>query len=328
MQPGREPRPWQLLRELLTDPEAVTRQKDAADHQALAACSRSRADRAGAVAQAALHGYERALHALDPWHRRPVQAGEGVLLLAVLAAGANVTNAIELGPPLAGSRLVLATLAINVVWLTLTWLAALAGRERRWTTVVPAAGGAGLLALLLATVHGSQPRRGWPTAWGEDYRSTAYGILLGLLLLALGACAAILIAHIEPVSCFVARHRWHRARASYEVAEERKLADTQAALAARAAWLDLVRSHARETAGEDQDVVEATVALASDLLTYGRPGFPPAMPLAARPGQERASQRTGAAGQPPCTPAVSRPARRPRPRPAWGRGAPGRGRAG
>lgn len=284
MQPGREPGPWQLLDELLTGPEAVTRQKDAADHHALAACSSSEADRAGAVAQAAQRGYERLVHGLDPWHRRPVQVGEALLPLGVLAAGANVVNAVELGPPLAGSRLILATLAANVVWLTLTWRAALAGREQRWTTVASAAGGAGLLALLLAAVHGTDPGRGWLTAWGEDYRSTAYGILLGLLLLALGACAAFLIAHVEPMPCFAARHRWHRARASYQVAGKRKLVSTQAALAARAAWLDLVRSYARETAGEDQDVVEATVALASDLLTYGRPGFPPAMPLATRPG--------------------------------------------
>jgi hypothetical protein len=307
MQPGRGPRPPQILDELLTTEEAAAQQRAAAYRQALVVCSRVRAGRERAAVQAARLGYEQLLHRFDPGRRRPVQAGEGLLLLAVVVAGVNVLDGVELGPPLAGSRLLLATLAANVAWLTLTWIAGVAGREQHWTVATCAAGGASLLALLLAAVHGTDPRRGWPTAWGEDYRSSTYGILLGVLLLALGTGAAVLIAHTEPAACCIARYRWHRARARYEAAWERQLASTQAASAATAAWLGLVRRYAGETAGGDHDVVEATVALASDLLANGRPGSPPAMP--------------SATGLSPC-------ATLQRPRPAPAHGARGRDRAG
>jgi hypothetical protein len=297
MQSGRGLGPSQILDELLASQEGAGLQRQAAQYGALAISYSDRAERERDTADAAQCRYGGLVHRLDPSHRRRVQFGDGLLLLSVLAAAINVVDTIELGPPFAGLRLLLATLAANAAWLTLTWLAGLASREQRWTTVAWAAGTASVLALLLAAVHGTDPHRGWPTGWGEDYQSTAYGILLGLLLVALCAGAAILIAYLEPASCAVARRRWHRARVSYWAAEERKLAETQAAETARAAWLDLVRSYAGGTTGGSQEVVEATVALAADLLANGRPGYPPAIPLPAQAGQGQTGQSTAASGR-------------------------------
>jgi hypothetical protein len=280
MQPGRGPRPSQILHELLAShPQAASLQAEAANRRALVMCSGIKAGRELAADQAAGLGYERLQRQLDPRHRRPVHMGQGLLLLGVLAAGLTVLDAIELGPLLPGVRSVLPTLAVTAVWLTLSWLAALADREKHWTSVASAIGGAVVLMLLLAAVHGVNLRRGWPTAWGRTYGSTVSGILFGVLLLVLGAGAAVLIARIEPTSCSVARHRWHRARASHEAAVEEELADVQAASVATAVWLGLVRSYASGAAGRDQNVVEATVALASALLENGRPGLPPPLPI-------------------------------------------------
>ena len=54
-------------------------------------------------------------------------------------------DAIELG----GARSILLALAATAVWLTVAWLAALAGRERRWAPVGAIIGGAVFLGLLL-----------------------------------------------------------------------------------------------------------------------------------------------------------------------------------
>ena len=280
MQPGRGPSPSQILHELLAShPEAASLQAEAAHRRALVMCSGIKVGLELAAVQAARLSYERLQRRLDPRRRRPVHMGRGLLLLGVLAAGLTVLDAIELGPLLPGGRSVLPTLAVTAVWLTLSWLAALADREKRWTIVASAIGRAVVLMLLLAAVHGVNLRRGWPTAWEQTYGSTVSGILFGVLLLALGAGAAVLLAHIEPASCSVARHRWHRARASYEATVEEELADVKAASVATAAWLGLVRSYASGVAGGDQKVVEATVALASALLENGRPGVAPPLPI-------------------------------------------------
>lgn len=276
MQPAHDPRPSQILHELLVShPEATSLQTEAAHRQGLVMCSGVKADREFAAVQAARLDYEQLRRRLDPRHRRPVHLGQGWLLLGVLAAWLTMLNAIELGPLLPGVKSVLPTLAVTAVWLTLAWLAALAGQEKRWTMVASAIGGAAILMFLLAAVHGINLRRGWPTAWGQTYESTVSGILFGVLLMVFDIGAAVLIAHIEPAPCFVTRHRWRRARASHEAAVEEELADIQAASVATAAWLGLVRSYASGVEGWDQNVVEATVALASALLENGRPGHPP-----------------------------------------------------
>jgi hypothetical protein len=158
MPPGRDPRPSHILRELLTRREAAALQQEAAQRWALAVCSAIKAGRERAAAQTARLGYEVLLHRPDRWHHGPLEVGEGVLLLAVLAAGVHVLDVIQLSPPLAGSRLLLATLATDVVWLTLAWFAGLAGRARRWVMIAPATCAASLLALLLAAVHGASSK--------------------------------------------------------------------------------------------------------------------------------------------------------------------------
>ena len=111
--------------------------------------------------------------------------------------------------------------------------------------------------------------------WGHIHQSMVLGILFGVFLLVLAVGAAVLIAHMESASLSVARHRWHRARASYDQAAGVELADAEAELVAREAWLGLVRSYASEVAAGDQHLVKQTVELAEALLEHGRPGLPP-----------------------------------------------------
>lgn len=275
MEPSHNLTPRQILHELLTrHPEAASLQAEACHCRALSMCSASKAHRAFAAAQAARLGYEQFSHRLDPRRRRPIHFGEGLLLTAVLGIGLTVLDGLELGAFLPGVRSVLPTLAATAVWLTLAWLAALAAREHRWTMVAPAVGGAVLLALLLAALHDISLGPGQRITWGHIDQSMVLGILFGVFLLVLATGTIVLIAHIESASLSVARHRWYRARASSDEAAGVELADAEAALVTREAWLGLVRSYASEVAAGDQHLVKQTVELAEALLEHGRPGLP------------------------------------------------------
>ena len=276
MQPGHNPTPWQILHELLTrHPEAASLQAEACHCQALSICSAARAARQLAAVQAARLGCEQLRRRLDPRRRRPIHFGEGLLLAGVLGMGLTVLDGLELGTFLPGVISVLPTLAATAVWLTLAWLAALAGREHRWTMVVPAVGAGVLLALLLAALHEISLRPSQSAIWGQIHRSMVMGVLFGAFLLVLAVGAAILIARMEPASLYVARHRWYRARTSYDQAAGLELADAEAELVAREAWLGLVRSYASEVTAGDQHLVKQTLELAEALLELGRPGLPP-----------------------------------------------------
>jgi hypothetical protein len=276
MQPGHNPTPWQILHELLTrHPEAASLQAEACHCRALSICSAARVARRLAAVQAARLAYEQLRHRLDPRRRRPIHFGVGSLLAAVLGMGLTVLDGLELGAFLPGVSSVVPTLAATAVWLTLAWLAALPGREHRWTMVAPAVGGAVLLALLLAALHDISLRPGQRTVWEHIHGSMVLGILFGIFLLVLAAGAAVVIARMEPASLSVARYRWHRTRASYDQAAGVELADAEAESVAREAWLGLVRTYASEAAAGDQHLVEQTVDLAEALLEHGRPGLPP-----------------------------------------------------
>jgi len=276
MEPGHNLTPWQILHELLTrHPEAASLQAEACHCRALSMCSAAKVRRAFAAAQAARLGYEQLRRRLDPRRRRPIHFGEGLLLAAVLGMGLTVLDGLELGAFLPGVSSVLPTLAATAVWLTVAWLAALAAREHRWTMVAPAVGGAVLLALLLAALHDISLRPGQRTMFGNIHQSMVLGMLFGVFLLVLAVGAAVLIARMESASLPVARHRWHRAQASYDQVAGVELADAEAELVTREAWLGLVRSYASDVAAGDQHLVEQTVELAEDLLEHGRPGLPP-----------------------------------------------------
>ena len=221
---GHTPTPTQIIGELLAGhPEAASLQGEASHRQALAVCSAALAGRLFTEAQAARLGYDGLRHRLDARRSHSVHFGVGLLLLAVLGAGLTMLDAIELG----GTRSILLALAATAVWLTVAWLAALAGRERRWAPVGAIIGGAVFLGLLLVFLHGLDHR---------GHGGSVLGALVGVFTLVLVTGAAVLIAHMEPASLLVARWRWHRARAAHEAAVQTERDDVEAAAVATEAW--------------------------------------------------------------------------------------------
>ncbi len=254
--------------ELLTGhPEAASLLAEASHRQVLARISAECASQAFAVAQAIRLGYEELRRRLDPRYRHTVHFGAGLLVLGVLGAGLTLLDIIELG----GMWSVPAALAATAMWLTGAWLAAVASRERRWPLVVAGIAAAVLLSLLLTAVDGFAPQPGEP----PSHRSLLFHVLVGVCLLVLVVGAAVLMAHMESASLFVARRRWHRARAAHEAAARTAQDDLEAMVIATEAWLGLVRTQASAVAGGDEHLVPETVALAAALPESGRPQLPP-----------------------------------------------------
>jgi hypothetical protein len=268
--------PGQIVGELLSrHPEAASLLAEASHRLALARSSAARVVQAFAAAQAARLHYEELGHRLDARRGRPVPFGAGLVLLVVLGAQLTMLNVIELSGLLGGIRSVLPSLAATAVWLTGAWLASLATRERRWPLTLAVIGGAVILVLLLAILHGFDPIPGWPAIRGHSRGSAVFGVLAGLLVLVLVIGTAVLMAHTEPASVMVARRRWHRARAAHEAAVQTAQEDAEAAGVATEAWLSLVRAYASAVAGDDQDLVPRAAALGAALLEAGRPQLPP-----------------------------------------------------
>ena len=172
-------------------------------------------------------------------------------------------NVIELSGLLSRIGSVLLVLAATAISLTGAWLAALASRERRRKLALATVGAAILLDLLLATLHGFEPRPGWPTVRENLLGSSVFGVLVGL-------SAAVLMNHMESATIFLARRRWHRARAADEEAVRIEQEDVAAAAVAVEAWLGLVRTRASAAAGDEEHLVHETVALAAALLESGQ----------------------------------------------------------
>jgi hypothetical protein len=268
--------PSQILRELLTShPEAASLQGEASHRQALARESAAKVTRRFAAAQAARLYYEELRHRLDPRRRRTVHFGLGMLVLLVLGTELTMLEVIELSGLLGGLRALLPALAATAVWLTGGWLAALASRDRRDPLVLAAIGAAILLGLLLAALHGFQPQAGLPAARVWVLLSSLFGVLLGVFICVLAVGAAVLMAHMESASQFLARRRWHQACAAHEAAVQTGQDDAEAAAVATEAWLGLVRATAAAVAGDDERLVHGTVALAMALLASGRLQLPP-----------------------------------------------------
>lgn len=267
MQPGDQRTPAQIVGELLAGHlEAASLLAEASHRQALARVSAANAGQALAMALAIRLGCEELRHRLDPRCRRTVHFGAGLLVLAVLGAGLTLLDIIELG----GMWSVTAALAATVMWLTGAWLAAVASRERRWPLVVAGIAAAVLLSLLLTVLQGFGPQPGEP----PSRRSPVLDVLVGVCLLVLVVGAAVLMARTESASLFLARRRWHRARAAHEAAVRAEQDDREAAAVAAEAWLSLVRTQASTAAGHDEHVARETVALAAALLDSGRPRLP------------------------------------------------------
>ena len=256
----------QILRELLTNyPEAASLRAEASHRRALANASAATVRQEAAAVQAARLNYEELRHRLDA-RRRPIHFGTGLFFLAFLGVGLTVLDALELSELVPGVYTVFPALAATVVWLTLAWLAAIAGRKRRRSLVAATGVGSILLGLLLAALHGTGQRRGWPATVEHIHEIPVLYILVGVSLIALDVGAAVLIAHVESASLFIARRRWRRARAGYEAAIQAQAADAAAASVALEAWLDLVRRQANTATDSNEHVVHGAVVLAADLL--------------------------------------------------------------
>ena len=274
---GQPRTPARIISALLTGhPEAESLLNAAGHRRALARVSAARVGRAFAVAQAARLRCEQLGHRLDPRHRRPVPFGTAMSLLTVLGAELTMLNVIELSRLFGGIRSVLPALAATGVWLTGAWLVSLASRERRWPLMLAAVGGAVLLGLLLAILHGFDLLPGWPSIRGHAAGGSVFGVLAGLFILVLVVGAAVLLAHTEPASVMTARRGWHRARAAHDTALRTAHQDAEAAEVATAAWLGLVRAYACAVAGYDEHLIHDTVALAATLLDSGPPEILPA----------------------------------------------------
>jgi hypothetical protein len=268
--------PSQILRDLLTrHPEAASLQGEASHRQALARESAARVARRFAAELAARLHYEELAHRLDPRRRRTVHFGLGLVLLFVLGTELTMLDVIELSGLLSDRGALLPALAAAAVWLTGGWLATQGGRSRRSPLVLGAISAAVLLGLLLAALHGFLPQAGPPATLVWVPLRALFGVLLAVFICALTVGAAVLMAHMEPASLFLARRRWHQARAAREAAAQTATEDTEAASVATEAWLGLVRAAALSAAGDDERLVHGTVELAADLLASGRLQLPP-----------------------------------------------------
>ncbi len=90
--------------------------------------------------------------------------------------------------------------------------------------------GAGLILLIVLGGMGSV----LPTLAATAHRSWVFGVLVGVFILVLVAGAAVL-THMESASLFLARRRWHRARAAHEAAVQTEQADVGGPLVVRIA---------------------------------------------------------------------------------------------
>ena len=272
-QPAHWPTPAKIIGELLTGhPEAASLLGHASRCRALAACSADTTQQRFAAAQAARLAYEELRHRLEPRDRHRIHFGVGFLVVCVLIAELALLDLIELGSLLGGSRSVLPALAATAVWVTLAWLGAVAVRQLHRGLATGVAATAVLLGLLLVALHGLGPHPDWPAGGGHSAVSLVFGVLTGMFILVLTAGAGAIVARMEPSSFLLARWRWHRARAAYEEAVETERADREAAAVAAEAWLGLVRTRVTAIAAGDEDLVQATVALAALLIESSPPG--------------------------------------------------------
>jgi hypothetical protein len=183
-----------------------------------------------------------------------------------------VLDVVELRTVLSTEMAVPATMGAIAVWLTGSWLAALAAREGRRALVAATIAGAIVSSLLLAALHGVPPLSGLLAVWAN----LGAGVLSAVLITVLTAGAAVLIARMEPASVFLARRRWQRVRSSHEAAVRLHCADTEAASVAKQSWLALVRTYTTVVTGEGgEQTVHDTLALASVLQDARQPSIDP-----------------------------------------------------
>lgn len=270
MQPDQQQTPESIVGSLLDEhPEALILLAEAGHRRALAACSAADAGLMFRAAQAARLGYEELRHRIDPRCQRPVDFGAGLPCLLVLAAGIAVLDFVELSGLLGGLTSVPSALAATVVWLTTSWLGALAARQHRWAELTLIATAAALLALLLMTLYAFTPHPGWPAIGEHAPGSTVAGILFGVLILLLAVGAGILIASLEPLGLLPARRRWQRAQDAYEETRATSRADQEADAIATHAWLGLVRVWATALAPGEEQLIAETAALAAAMIESG-----------------------------------------------------------
>lgn len=272
MPPDTGPTPAQIIGELLSShPEAESLMDEAGHWQALTASSAGASKRKFAEAQAARRASETLSHRLEPRRAHTLHFDLGLALLAAPAAGIAVLDFFELSGLSGGAAPAVAlALAASAVWLTLAWLGAAAARRERRGLAAGIAGAAVLLGMLVAAAYAAGPGSGWPSTRG----GVLFGALAAACILGLTAGSGAVISRLEPASLLVARRRWHQARSALEKAERTRQADLQAAAVALEAWLGLVRVHAIQLSGGDEQLVREATVLAAGLLGAGTPELP------------------------------------------------------
>ena len=257
---GQARTPSGVIGELLAGhPEAHSLLAEAGHRAALARTSAAGSRRMCAAVREARAGYEALRCRLDPRGRCTVDFSVGLLVLVLLGAGLTKLDDIQVCRLLNQTGSVLLAFGAAAVWLTGARLAALASQERRRPTVIALAGTAAFLGFLLAVVHAlRQP-------------GLVPGVLVSVLIFAIAAGATFLMLRMEPRPVFVARSRWHRAKGVHRAAVRAEQTRIEAMHVATEAWLDLVRTWATASAGDDEDLVDRTVTLATTLLVDSFP---------------------------------------------------------
>jgi len=257
---GQARTPSGVIGELLAGhPEAHSLLAEAGHRAALARTSAAGSRRMCAAVREARAGYEALRCRLDPRGRCTVDFSVGLLVLVLLGAGLTKLDDIQVCRLLNQTGSVLLAFCAAAVWLTGARLAALASQERRRPTVIALAGTAAFLGFLLAVVHAlRQP-------------GLVPGVLVSVLIFAIAAGATFLMLRMEPRPVFVARSRWHRAKGVHRAAVRAEQTRIEAMHVATEAWLDLVRTWAAASAGDDEDLVDRTVTLATTLLVDSFP---------------------------------------------------------
>ena len=259
------PVPSRTLSGLLCAEDAASMLSEACHRAALADESAEACAHAASAVRDARRRWDDLRHRHDPRHRRHVNVRAGLSAVALLASCLLILDTLLLrGVTGRQASFPLATCA-TTTWLMAAWRGALANQEDQRRLRVLVAAGTAALSLLLAVVYVLAPA---PRPVGR-WHQVALAAVIMLLIDALTAGAAALISRIEPADVAAARTHWRRAHKQRLKAQRQEHEDTEAAAAARRAWLDFVRQKARALASRDGDAMLADAQQAID-----RPGQP------------------------------------------------------
>jgi hypothetical protein len=244
---------WRLSG-LLRDQEAASLLSEAWHRDALAEESANACAEAANTMLDARRRWDDLRHRLDPRDRRLVKIRTGLAVLVLITACLLMLDVPIMRGVTAQHAIFPLAICATATWLMAAWRSVLADRENQRRLRVLIAAGTAVLILLLAVVHVLASANWQPLRWQHVATTAAIMILIG----ALTAAATALISRIEPPDVAAARASWRHARKRHLKAQRRQHEDTEAASAARRAWLEFVTLKASEMGrgdGERDDLV-------------------------------------------------------------------------